>query len=169
MCSSEAAGRRVPSCSPSHFSGGGGITHLDPPLVTAQGPIGHQPRIQHLLQEAAQLFGIVPRPRARRLNEDVEGAFWKSRGKVNRGRRSGESRGGTAGARGLQHLPMRWGHPQSSHQLLWLKDRSFTVRETVPPGDTAEPECWGQDRAVEDGAPLIKPQGERRCGACRGR
>ena len=84
-------------------------------------------------------------------------------------RRSGESRGGTAGARGLQHLPMRWGHPQSSHQLLWLKDRSFTVRETVPPGDTAEPECWGQDRAVEDGAPLIKPQGERRCGACRGR
>ena len=39
------------------------------------------------VQEAAQLFGIVPRPRARCLNEDVEGAFWKSRGRVNRGRR----------------------------------------------------------------------------------
>ena len=74
----------------------------------------------------------MPRPRARRLNEDVEGAFWKSRGRVNRGRRSGEGQGGTAGARGLQHLPMRWGHPQSSRRLLWLKDRSFTVRQCPP-------------------------------------
>ena len=27
---------------------------------------------------------------------------------------------------------MRWGHPQSSRRLLWLKDRSFTVRQCPP-------------------------------------
>lgn len=130
---SQRGGRSVgPQPQPLSLKRVGGIAHLDPPLIAAQGPVGHQPRIQHLLQEAAQLLGIVPWPGARGLNEDVEGAFWKGRGRESRGRRSGEGWGGTARARGLQRLPTHRGHPQSSHRLLWVKNRSSTVRQPVP-------------------------------------
>lgn len=77
------------------------FTHLDPPLIGGQGPVGHQPRAQHLLQEAAQLLRIVPRPGARGLDEDVERTFW-------RGQRESGGEGGWPRARTGLGQPQLW-------------------------------------------------------------